>query len=69
MSVDLVSSLGICLGLAFWVYFWFSLDYFVLELLGFVVSGLVSLVLGQAKRLAGKNFPKWPVLCRVDVKP
>ena len=32
----------VCLGLAFCVFFWFSLDYFVLGLFAFVVLGLVS---------------------------
>jgi len=36
-----------CLGLAFFVFFWFSLDYFVLVLFAFVVLDLVSLVLYQ----------------------
>ena len=35
------------LGLAFCVYFWFSLDYFVLVLFAFVVLDLVSSVLWQ----------------------
>jgi len=37
----------ICLGLAFCVFFWFSLDYFVLVLFAFVVLSLISLVLSQ----------------------
>jgi len=56
-------SLCACLGLAFCVFFWFSLDYFVLVLFAFVVFGLL-----YAKRLAGKKCPKWPILCWVGSK-
>jgi len=37
----------VCLGLAFCVFFWFSLDYFLLLLYDVVVLGLVSSVLSQ----------------------
>jgi len=39
--------LCVCLGLAFCVFFWFSVDYFVLVLFAFVVLALVSSVLRQ----------------------
>jgi len=45
MSAGLVLGLVlcVCLGLAFCVLFWFSLDYFVLVLFVFAVLGLVFL--------------------------
>jgi len=58
----------ICLGLAFCVFFSFSLDYFVLVLFAFDVLGLVSSVLcqeiGWEEHLQGDLFcVEW------DVKP
>jgi len=40
-------SFCVCLGLAFCMFFCFSLDYFVLVLFAFVVLGLVASVLSQ----------------------
>ena len=56
------SFLCICLGLAFCVFFWFSLDYFVLVLFVIVVLGWVSPVRRQEIGL-GRTSPKWPILC------
>jgi len=58
----------ICLGLAFCMFFWFSLDYFVCVLFAFVVLDLVSSVLHQVigwqERLRNDLFcVEW------DVKP
>jgi len=58
----------ICLGLAFCMFFWFSLDYFVSVLFAFVVLDLVSSVLHQVigwqERLRNDLFcVEW------DVKP
>jgi len=47
----MISFLCVCLCLAFFCVFWFSLDYFVSVLFAFVVLGLQY----YAKRLAGKN--------------
>jgi len=56
-----------CLGLAFCVFFCFSLDYFVVVLFTVVVLGLVSSVLSQEigweERLRND-----PILCRVGRK-
>ena len=46
----------VCLGIAFCVFFWFSLNYFVLALFAFVVLG--SFFQHCAKRLVRKNVPK-----------
>ena len=43
------------------MFFWFSLDYFVLVLFAFIVLGLVSSVL--AKRLAGKYVSEMTYFC------
>jgi len=40
------------------VFLCFTLDYFVLVLFAFVLSGLVSSVPYEAKILAGKNVPE-----------
>ena len=58
----------VCLGLAFCMFFWFSLDYFVSVLFAFVVLDLVSSVLHQVigwqERLRNDLFcVEW------DVKP
>ena len=45
--------MSVSLGLAFCVFFWFSLGFLLLVLFAYVVLSLVSSVL--AKRLAGKN--------------
>jgi len=45
LLLGLVLVLCICLGLTFCVFFWFSLDCFVLVLFAFVVLGLVYSVL------------------------
>ena len=54
-----------CLGLAFCVYFWFSLGYFILVYFAFAVLGLVSSEL--CKRLAGKNVSEMTCV-KLDVK-
>ena len=53
MNVGLVKY-GVCLGFSILCFFfWFSLDYFVVLLLAFVVLGLVCQY--YTKRLAGKK--------------
>jgi len=56
--------LCICLGLAFCVFFWFSLDYFVLVFFAFwcVTFSFFSTV---PRDWLGRTSPKWPILCRV----
>ena len=43
----MASSLCICLGLAFCVFFWLILDDFVLTLFAFDMSGLITSILRQ----------------------
>jgi len=60
--------LSVCLGLAFCVFFWFSLAYFVLALFAFVVLGLVSSVLCQEVGL--EEYLRNAKFCvEWDVKP
>jgi len=46
------------------MFFWFSLDYFVLVLFALVVLGLVCSVLHQDSRdWLGRTSPKWAIFC------
>jgi len=60
MNVGLVKY-GVCLGfsiLCVFVFFWFSLDYFVLVLFAFAVLGLVSSVTTPRDWLGSRTSPK-----------
>jgi len=61
-------SFYVCLGLAYWVFFWSSLDYFVLVLFAFVVFGLVSSVLCQEIGWE-ERLRKWPFSRQWVIKP
>ena len=50
------------------VFFWFSLDYFVVALFAFVVLGLVSFLSTVPRDWLGRTFPKSPIFCSLGRK-